>query len=1262
MSLERSLVEFPFLGLQQKTDAKLVTPGNLLRAENAVFTKDKEIRKRNGARPLKKRILGAEPGMTSADYATAMLSYDPLLYYRLGESIGATVAANLGTAGSAKDGAYGAGVTLETPGLLTADTNTAMAVAGDHDFVVIPQFSPVLSITDFTFVAWINPTNNVNTQIFFTFHRGADFLALATASGEFIWYQTGNARPFVGAPQQTLGVRQMVVLTRVGSALTLYVDSVAVGTDTWAPAISSSVGDIEIGNDAFGEHFVGTLDEMAFLTQGLSADDVAFLYAVGTTGAVYTPGDPATIDAAQHLATLDDELLLFTEGALFSFAGGVDAWMEKGVLSPVTLSQNSVIRNTYQQKNPDAATLNGTTLYVWADSRGGSRYSIVDEETGAPIVADTLLSAVGRHPRAVAIGRHLLALYIVEGNLVSRVFNAVDPTQTDSAQIIAVDVTTTADAQHLDVSLTSVFPAAAAFAYTVDDVSGFATKIGYVTESGQIGSPVNGGLPIPLFLAEDSGRALTVFCQPSTGDLYVLTASDAAVRMTAFYAAGFIVKVAPMDLETTTHAQNVTGAFDADDVLQAFWELDADSGFAYDASIRAASVEADGTFDVYPQDLRRSVGLGSKAFLRAGTGVCVVAVHDSTAADGADGLQNTYFLLQSLGTGDLGPIIARMQPGQAGNLQIGGVPTVVSLGADSFFVPFAVRTKFISEGNTTYSLLGLTRENFSFGDAAYRAVQIGEALLVAGGVVGEYDGGAQVVESGFHLAPENATVVVAAGGSLEPGRREICFVFEWTDEEGQEHRSAPSVPVAFDAVLNNKATCTVPTLRLTEKTGTRTNLTIAAYSTEADGVIFYKTPNGNSLSPTADPLYNNPYADSVTFVRKIADADILANEILYTQGPDGTDGPLANDAPQSAAQIFVSKNRAFIIPGENRRRVFFSKEVVLGVAPSFSDFLYIDVDPTGGDLTAGFVLDDKVVLFKRRRIEVVLGDGPDADGSNDTFSVPALVTTDVGCTNPDSLAIVPAGIVFQSDKGLYLLDRSLATRYIGAPVEDAMGGKTITSATLLEAFNEVRFTTADGTTAVWNYFFDRWSTFTNQPAVHALIWEKTGNWVYALADGTIMEEADGYFYDDKKAISMVLMTAWFALAGIQGFQRVRSALFLGNFFSNHLMQVQVAFDYAEFTQEYHPWNTVDGINQTTFGSESPFGDPAGGVFGGGDRNSSVYQFQVPLARQKCEAVRFLLQDLGSGVGKAYSLNSIALEIATLKGGFRNGPAKIARGA
>lgn len=947
------------------------------------------------------------------------------------------------------------------------------------------------------------------------------------------------------------------------------------------------------------------------------------------------------LTSGEALGLFANELLVFSSGALYSWSPGVNKWANRGAVSPVSASSRTIIDNTYSQSNPDSATLNGVTCYVWADGRGGVYASVVDESTGAVLLGDQLLNATAVRPRVVAVQSNFVIIYQDGSNIVSRTISAVSPTAFSAPVTLAADGHGTLANKHLDLVASPIYSTtgpngigAALFAYNSSAAT--TTKVGYVRADGSIGQSSN-GYPGVVSIAAAADKSLALIAQAITGDAYVLYSNGTNASLTARYS-DLTQKIAPTVIEVLTNVENITGAFNSAGAIAIFYEVQA--ALSFNRFVKSATAAAVTGAVSGVAVFKRSVGLAAKAFTHS-TGTYAIVVHDATTAAAKDGLQNTYFVVKTDGT-----IVARLQPGTADKIQVGAIPSVRTISANVFSISLPVRTRFVTTSSAvgkivTYSLLGLANLSLTFGATAYRSAQLGKGMLLAGGALGLYDGYG-VVENGFFLFPENiAAPTMAAGGALEAGSRQIVFCWEWMDAAGQRHRSAPSVPITFVATINQKATFTVPTLRLTAKTSPRTNAELVAYSTVVGGTDFYKTPNDPATDPTASPLYNDPTADTITYVRTIADASITANQLVYTQG-----GVLENIAPPSAKYLAVTKNRIFLGGLEEGRRVWVSKNWLPGEPVNFSDSLYFDVDPSGGDLTAIAVLDEKVVLFKRNQIEVVTGEGPDDAGQNGTFTNPVVVTTDCGCVDSRSVAATPNGLVFKSDKGIYLLTRSLGALYIGAPVE-AFNGLNVISAILLEKSNEVRFLLSDNATAlVWNYELNEWSTFTNHGGVDAALWASTNGYVYLKSDGTLMQETAGIYTDAGVDIHMRMKTGWIKVAGLQGFQRARRVAFLGDFYSDHNMRVRIAYDYQPFSVDEKVFVPANALKSSSWGSDATWGS---GPAWGGSGNDYVYQWRIHLARQLCQAIQFELEDIGSNPGQAYSIAGLALQVGVIPG-------------
>jgi hypothetical protein len=195
----------------------------------------------------------------------------------------------------------------------------------------------------------------------------------------------------------------------------------------------------------------------------------------------------------------------------------------------------------------------------------------------------------------------------------------------------------------------------------------------------------------------------------------------------------------------------------------------------------------------------------------------------------------------------------------------------------------------------------------------------------------------------------------------------------------------------------------------------------------------------------------------------------------------------------------------------------------------------------------------------------------------------------------------------------------------------------------------VRFTSSDGVALIYDYFSDKWSTFTNHSGNGGVTWLATGNYCYLrTAGGVVFQQSDGYT-DNGAAIQMRLKTAWIKPESIQGYQRCRRALVLGDYKSNHTLEARVSYDFREYSNELHSFDFRTASGQTEFGDDALFGDT---TYGGS--SDGVYQFRMTLAHQKCDSVRFEFADtVSSDPGQAYSISNLMLEI-----GLKTTPMKL----
>lgn len=913
--------------------------------------------------------------------------------------------------------------------------------------------------------------------------------------------------------------------------------------------------------------------------------------------------DGGTISNGEALGVFNDELNLYSGTNLYSYSEATTSWKNKGYLTATIIESTPVVRNSYSQTNPTTDYLSGLTCTAWEDSRGGARYTITNVD-GTILVNDGLIDALATNVFVVTFQNNFFIFYTL----------AADTSL--NYKLVSFGTPLTLGAK---VTVTTNMNAVPNF-----DCIAIGSKIfvAYFNVANQILIRTIDNLFVissATTLANSALNCLGLWTDDSQ-NLWLGFSNNVNVSVAA-YNYNMVAILATTTIEAIANANKITG-FTTGTTAKVFYQITAAATYNHYVktnTITLAAVVGTAT------DFLRSVGLASKAFKYSSLGY-VNLVHEST-------LQATYFTVSESNN-----VVAKINPQIGGTLISGNnLTTVPTLDSTTFLFPNQIKTQLVSDTGTIYSLTGITGSTINFSsENKFQNVQLGQ-LLIGGGVVASYDG-ALITEHGFHFFPEDiSSVTTTTTGFISPGTYQYVVCYEWTDNMGAIHRSAPSLPVTQvvpAGTTTNKNTLTIPTLRITQKQ----NVRLVVYRTEADGTQFYQ------VSSVASPTFNSTTADSVSFADTLADASILGNTILYTTG-----GVLENIAPPAASFIVTYKNRIFLAGLEDNLDFWYSKVRQKNAAVEFSDFLVGRVNADGGPITGLGVMDNYVIFFKGSSIYAMSGEGPTALGTQNDFQEPILVTSDTGCSNPNSICSTPDGLTFKSPKGIYLLSRSLQVSYIGAPVEDN-NDKLLTACSLLSKKNQIRFVTNDDTALIYDYYFDQWGTFTNHTAEDTAIWQD--KFVFLRPNGEVWVEAT-HFKDNNLFIPMKITTAWIATAGVKGFQRIYRMAFLGEYKSKHKMDVSIGYDYNPYFQQVGQVNVDERYVITTYGEDSPYG--AGTPYGG---EFPLYQFKTHMTRQKCEAVRFSFTDNQyylSDFAEGFNLCTIALECG-IKGTMAKMPA------
>lgn len=605
--------------------------------------------------------------------------------------------------------------------------------------------------------------------------------------------------------------------------------------------------------------------------------------------------------------------------------------------------------------------------------------------------------------------------------------------------------------------------------------------------------------------------------------------------------------------------------------------------------------------------------------------------------------------------------------------------------------------------NNIYSQTGVNLVFLDFSSATLDTSEIGGNLNITGGFLWNYDG-QTVNEQNFHVWPDNIelvnpadptptgtvsnitnptiitavssvlnivpgmnisgtgipanTIVVSVGtntvtmsnaataahsgetitftGNVAAQQYYYQVTYEWTDAAGNIIRSAPSIPVTITPTSGHSTVdIYIPTLRLTYKT----NVKIQIYRWSIANQIYYQ------ITSLTAPTLNNEAVDFITYTDIVADDTITGNNILYTTG-----GLLENIAAPAAIATTLFDDRLWLIDAEDQNLLWFSKQVIEATPVETSDLLTFYVAPSigsqgsTGTLTCLAPMDDKIILFKKDAIYYINGTGPDNTGANNNYSSVVFITSSVGSANQNSIVLIPSGLMFQSDKGIWLLGRDLSTQYIGAAVE-AFNEYNVTSATSIPGTTQVRFTLSNGVILMYDYFYEQWGTFVGSSATSSTLYQS----LHTLLndEGVVSQETPGIYLDNGNPVLLSFLTSWLNLTGLQGYQRAFFFYLLGQYLTPFKLNLNIAYDYNSSPTQS---TLISPTNfSPTYGNPSPYGQ--GNPYGG---PSNVFNRRIFLAQQRCSAFQIALQEVydpsfGVASGAGLTLSGINLVIGAKKG-------------
>lgn len=949
--------------------------------------------------------------------------------------------------------------------------------------------------------------------------------------------------------------------------------------------------------------------------------------------------------------------LAATGSSLYAYSADSNQWLNQGIVQPVQLNTLPLIRTGASQSSPDTVVSASGLVCITYIEAGQAYYVISDSVTGQQIVKRTALPTTAVFPRVFVLGVYFIVMFI-------------DTAGSSSIQYIAIPISNPTNPKPV-----------ATFANNVNSLT--VGWDGYVTNNTlYVAYQSSTGVEINLLTSSlGSGTGNTI--AGATATLMSVYATSTVIWIvywngTNAYSAAFnysLVQIMATTQATgflTPQAVPHITSVAVGNVQTIFIEIP--NTYGYDSNIvtnyiftttMTLPVTGTGIGTPGPETVMlRSVGLASKAFIADNGTIYMFVSYGDTALTPAsdDSNQPTFFLVDSLGN-----IYLKLAYSNGGGyVKTQVLPSITNID-DEYYVAY-LKNDFLAtvnkgtnlptgtQINAIYTQSGINLASFSLNNTQQYSVETAGTLNLTGGILWEYDG-VTPVENNFNVWPENVEVTTSTtGGGITASTYFYVFTYEWTNNQGNIERSAPSIPVSVTTTGSTSTnTIYVPTNRLTYKTGSNP-IRIVGYRWSTAQEVYYQftsvtVPVLNTSGTTAtwtdgtNTDTSATQADYTTIIDRFPDSSILGNVILYTTG-----GVVENiGAPPSIASALFD-NRVWLIDAEDQNLLWYSKQVIENVPVEMSDLLTFYVAPTTsaqgstGYLTAIYPMDDKLILFKKDAIYYINGTGPDNTGSNSQYSSPVFITAAVGTSNIHSIVLTPNGLMFQSDKGIWLLGRDLSTNYIGAPVE-MYNGTPVLSATAVPATTQVRFILNNSVTLMYDYFFNQWATHSNILAISSTLYQNTHTYLNSL--GQVFQEATNTYMDGSEPVLMSLTTAWINVAGLQGFERFYHGNLLGTYYTPFLLNATLAYDYNSsatqaiqiLPQNYSP----------NYGGENNWGS---GQSWGGPGN--VFSARFWPNKQKCQSFQLSLQEVynpayGQTSGQGLTLSGISLTIGVKRG-------------
>lgn len=888
----------------------------------------------------------------------------------------------------------------------------------------------------------------------------------------------------------------------------------------------------------------------------------------------------------------DGGLIAFTATNIWTYSAGDGLWTDRGEYLAPKVSEEPRFVTTGDQYNCDRAELGGVILYSWTEDdvfNPVSYVAAVDATTGAVKMAPSGLGANSRSARLFAASGVIFLAYYNTNTLHVRAYDPSDLTYNSASATVtgisAFDICSDGGTGAIVASNAGgtsydlrIFNASAVEQLNDSRTTTVSGPIAcdYDSSDDVLAVIFNNGTSVLADIRDDELSSVDT-------DVAMGTASSATVNQVS------AIRTGQGEFEVFWSAGE---AVDDTSFYSRFNTLSFDGASTGSAGANTA--------------LALRCGLASKPFrYNSETFIWTVFAAESSGLVTAQ-LQNVYLLYKSDGT-----LIGKAIPQQAGGFSgsTGHLPSAQSLGSSRYaFAGQYRRIIPLGDDSRGYAARSLQDIVVEFGsNEARRVAKLGETLYVSGSIPLQFDG-RNLTEIGFLSFPFNLSIVTGAAGSLN-GTYNWQQTWSWFNAKGEFERSTTATIYA-QAMTNDEANFTYLNLPTTLKEA----VAVEIWRQEADAALganfFLTTSKDPSSSGDNKYITNNPGIFNDTYTDALSDANLTELEPY----PENGGLVLASLPPAGCSIIEATQDRLILagIPG-NPNRIAYSKLRGAGEVAAFNEALVLDLPSDGGAITALGFLNETLIAFKGRAIYAIAGDGFDNTGGGQNYGPARLLSADVGAESAEAVALTPQGLIFKSEKGWHLLDQGWQVRYIGAAVSD-YDGEAVTCVHVMASKQQVRCVTS-GRTLIWDYLVNEWFWWDVSPR-HAVIWDGD----YHITNGSTLRVESATHTGSDDGPWPLVESAWIKTGGVNGFQRARRLLLLGERLDDCAIRLRVAYNYDNSWVDDRSWVP--------------------------DSGSVPFQMRHDFSRQKCTAFKVQIQ-VASDADPAAEPDTLAAKLVGL---------------